>query len=379
MTVQEKSVQPASGKSTDTATRLAFEQLRVTDRDTWRVTVPDDNPDADARGLQEEFPMGWFAVCYSHELAAGEVKPVRYFAQDLAVWRGEDGQARVIAAYCAHYGANMAVGGVVHGNLLECPFHAWRWDETGACKEIPYSRAIPPKAKRANCVPSWPVREINGMVLVWYHPDRIDPLWEPIGFDQIGRDDWTDLQTFEWHTANAMENLSDNAVDISHFKYVHGALTVPDYKFEFKGIMRRITAELKLETSKGKATGVIESVTYGPGQGWVRYSGLTETLLVTGSAPIERDLMHSRFAFTQPKSEAEGPKGGLARALIREITSQFDQDKLIFDRHHKVEPPLACEGDGPFGRNTAWFSQFYSKSGKQPQVDPQDVPDFSIG
>ena len=52
----------------------------------------------------------------------------------------------------------MGVGGKVHGNLLECPFHAWRYDgEEGVVKDIPYSKAIPPQVKRkcwsvlANC------------------------------------------------------------------------------------------------------------------------------------------------------------------------------------------------------------------------------------
>lgn len=362
-------------KATDTATREAFRKLGVEDLAEWRLTVPDDNPDADARNLQPEFPMGWFAVCYSRELAVGEVKPARYFATDLAIWRGEDGVARVLNAHCPHYGADMAKGGRVHGNWLECPFHAWRWDEAGKLKEIPYSRKLPPKAKRGDCLPKWPTREINGMVLVWYHPDKIEPLWEPIRFDQIGRDDWTPLQSVEWKTANAMENLSDNAVDVSHFKYVHGTNNVPDYEFEFNGLMRRITAKLEFETSKGTARGEIESITYGPGQGWVRYSGLTETLLITGTAPIERDLTHTRFAFTQPKSEVDGPRAGLARALIREVASQFDQDKIIFDRHVRIDPPLVCQGDGPFGRNAKWYSQFYSQTGETPQL-PDPMPDY---
>ena len=138
----------AAPRSTDTPTREAFRKLNVADRDLWRVTVPDDNPDADARNLQQEFPMGWFTVCYGHELAIGDVMSVGYFGKELAVWRGEDGAARVLNAHCPHYGANMATGGKVHGNLLECPFHAWRWDEAGMCREIPYSLKIPPQAKR---------------------------------------------------------------------------------------------------------------------------------------------------------------------------------------------------------------------------------------
>ncbi len=368
-----KSVQDR--KPTDTPTREAFRKLGVADLAEWRVTVPANNPDADARNLQSEFPMGWYCVCYSHDLAVGEVKPARYFGTDLVVWRGEDGVARVLKAYCPHAGADMSKGGKVCGNWLECPFHLWQWDEAGNPREIPYS--VKPLKIDPDSTPRWHTREINGMILVWYHPDRGDPLWQPVVFDQVGRDDWTPLQTFDWKTANALENLSDNAVDVSHFKYVHGTNTVPDYEFEFNGIMRRIVAKLEFETSKGTARGTIESIAYGPGQGWVRYTGLTEMLMLTGTAPIDRDLLHTRFAFTHPKSEAEGPRGGLARAMIREVTSQFDQDKLIFDRHMRVDPPLVCQGDGPFGRNAKWFSQFYSKSGIAPRL-PEPLPDFTI-
>ena len=334
----------------------------------WRTADFPDRPSADERNLQTEFPMGWFAVCYSDELAAGEVKSARYFATDLAIWRGEDGQARVLDAYCAHYGANMAFAGKVHGNLLECPFHAWRYAGDGSVRDIPYSRTIPPKAKRKDCVPSWPVAEVNGFVLVWYHPDRLAPQWEPWVLPEAGHPDWTPYQKLEWKVYTAPENMADNGVDISHFKYVHGALTVPTYEFRFDGIERAITSHLKLQTPKGEINGVIASVNRGPGQGWVKFSGLTDTVLVTGTCPVDRDINHVRFAFTQPKSEVDGPRAGLARALIKDIAKQLDQDKVILDRHRRISPPLVCEGDGPFGRNSLYYSQFYARAGASPSI-----------
>ena len=60
------------------------------------------------------------------------------------MWRGEDGQVRIIDAYCKHLGAHMGHGGKVHGNLLECPFHAWRYDgEEGVVKESPLLQIDP--------------------------------------------------------------------------------------------------------------------------------------------------------------------------------------------------------------------------------------------
>jgi cholesterol 7-desaturase len=60
--------------------------------------------------------------------------------ENFAVFRGESGEAFVLDAYCPHLGVNMAVGGCVKGDTLECPFHAWRFrGDDGKCVAIPYS------------------------------------------------------------------------------------------------------------------------------------------------------------------------------------------------------------------------------------------------
>ncbi len=353
-------VASAEGDPRMTATRSYLGELSGDELVAWRMAEFPGRPDPDARNMQDEFLMGWYCVCYSDELEPGQVKACRYFARDMAIWRGEDGVPRVIDAYCAHYGANLAVGGKVYGNLLECPFHAWRWDETGACKEIPYSKVIPPQAKRANCIPSWPTREVNGMVMVWYHPDNAEPQWEPVELSEASDPAWTPFRKYEWHVYSSLENIADNAVDVSHFRYVHGAKTVPEYEFEFDGIIRRITSFLKMHTPRGEIDGAIESVSYGPGQGYVRFSGITDTVMMTGTCPVERDKTHNRMAFTQPVANVDGPTAGLTRAIVKDITRQFDQDKVILDRHIRKEPALVCQGDGPFGRNRVYYKQFYA-------------------
>src|SRR5471030_77422 len=85
----------------------ALEHLKGDDLIAWRVADVPNRPSAEERNLTEGYPMGWFAMCYSDELAARQVKPVRYFGKELVVWRGEDGQARVLDAYCRHLGAHM--------------------------------------------------------------------------------------------------------------------------------------------------------------------------------------------------------------------------------------------------------------------------------
>ena len=69
-----------------------------------------------------------------------QVRSVQVFGETLAVFRALSGEAHVTDAYCPHIGANMAVGGVVKGDCLECPFHGWRFrGSDGKCVNIPYS------------------------------------------------------------------------------------------------------------------------------------------------------------------------------------------------------------------------------------------------
>ena len=143
------------------------------------------------------------------DLAVGEVKPARYFGQDLAVWRGEDGQARMVDAYCKHLGAHMGHGGKVHGNLLECPFHAWRYDgEKGVVKEIPYAKAIPPQVKR-KCTRTWHIREANQWLWMWYHPEDAAPLYDVVHLPEASDPEWTPYDVVEWRIFGSLQKPDD--------------------------------------------------------------------------------------------------------------------------------------------------------------------------
>ena len=112
----------------NTAARQYLSRFSKEELLAWR-TAPLDRPVSAAdRGIDLPMPFGWFVISYSDELKAGEVKPLRYFNRELALWRGEDGTPRMVDAYCRHLGAHMGHAGRVQGNDLECPFHAWQYN-----------------------------------------------------------------------------------------------------------------------------------------------------------------------------------------------------------------------------------------------------------
>jgi phenylpropionate dioxygenase-like ring-hydroxylating dioxygenase large terminal subunit len=133
------------------------------------------------------YPNGWFAVCDTDELEAGQVKPIHYLGRDLVLYRGEDGEARVFDAFCPHLGAHLGYGGAVEGNSLRCPFHAWRFGPDGACVEVPYARKVPPRAR----VHAWTSVERSGAILVWHHAGGAQPSWQVPEVPEWGSDEWS--------------------------------------------------------------------------------------------------------------------------------------------------------------------------------------------
>ena len=337
-----------------------LEKLRGEALVEWRVAPVEGRASIAARNLDIGFPFGWYPIELSGFVAPGDVKPIRYFAKDLAIWRGEDGQVRVIDAYCKHLGAHMGHGGKVHGNLLECPFHAWRYDgEDGVVKDIPYARVIPPQVKR-KCTRTWHVTEANGWIWLWYHPKDDAPMWEVVHHPEASDPDWTPYEIHEWTVYGSIQNMAENGVDVAHFKYIHGTADVPAAELRWGDWGRGADVKAQMGTPTGLVDGLISYDTMGPGQSWTRFTGISETLLVASLAPVEEDVLRVRYCFTQPKAQAEGPGAGLAKALIRDICKQLDQDKVIWDRM-KFEPnPIICDGDGPIPQFRQWYRRYYA-------------------
>ena len=109
-------------------------------------------------------PMGWFQVLYSHELETGDAIPVEYFEQELVIFRTEDGDAKVVDAFCPHMGAHLGYGireqtgkgPRIVGDSIECPFHGWRWNGDGQCTHIPYAKNLPPRVAKGEAILSDP-------------------------------------------------------------------------------------------------------------------------------------------------------------------------------------------------------------------------------
>src|SRR5436190_5980803 len=78
----------------------------------------------------------WQPVAVANQLPAGRAKPIRIIHEDYTLYRGETGQAHLVAFRCAHRGTQLSTGWV-EGDELRCFYHGWKYDGSGQCTEQP--------------------------------------------------------------------------------------------------------------------------------------------------------------------------------------------------------------------------------------------------
>lgn len=164
------------------------------------------------------FPNGWFGLMESFKLKKGEAKSLSVLGLNLAVFRDDNGNSYVLDAYCPHLGANIAIGGHVIGDCLQCPFHGWQFrGSDGKVTKIPYSESIPEMAK----IKAWPSTEINGWIYIWHHAEGIEPAWKIPEVKEITSRKWTYGGRSEHYINSHIEEVPTNGADLAHLYHVH--------------------------------------------------------------------------------------------------------------------------------------------------------------
>src|SRR6476619_1448425 len=154
------------------------------------------------------FPDGWFFVCYSHELPRGKLFSKTFMGKEIVAYRGADGQVAVADAHCPHLGAHMGKGGCIENDAIKCPFHGFRFDQTGKCVSTPYGE--PPKAAKLN---TWPAHETNGFILAYHDAEGRAPSWRVPELDDEG---WGTLVTRRYRFFVNDQATTENGVDTAH-------------------------------------------------------------------------------------------------------------------------------------------------------------------
>ncbi|KAL0269794.1 UNVERIFIED_CONTAM: hypothetical protein PYX00_007405 [Menopon gallinae] len=323
------------------------------------------------------YPNGWFALIESSDLKRNEVRHVAALGENFAVFRDENGKAHVLDAYCPHLGANMAIGGVVRGNCLECPFHSWRFDgETGECTSVPYSRKTPEFVK----VKKWQSTEANDVIFVWYHAEGEDPGWYPTGIDTVESGSWMFQGRSEFFVGCHIQEIPENGADVAHLNAIHSPSLFGGQDLRFydklglkfmkhvwtaewnqspkeshKGILS-LTFETRLLQKFSVARMNVKVEQIGPGYVVLEmdtsWGPMLLLQMVTPVEPLLQRVIHRMYS---PWQQTIFAKFTLYAELV-----MFGRDVMVWNHKKYLKKAHIVKEDKTIARHRRWYSQFYS-------------------
>ncbi|MGB5809811.1 MAG: hypothetical protein WBG86_04720 [Polyangiales bacterium] len=257
-------------------------------------------------------PIGWYTVAQSNELGRGGHLSRNYFGQKLRFYRTRDGQVRITS---------------------------------------------PATLRR------WAVREQNGLVFAWYHPDKTEPAWD---IPKLPTEGWTDFRIRALTVRSHPQETSENSVDIGHFVQLHGfrdAWYEGDLAVEEHVLHGAYGIDYPLPGGKGFRV-MFKVEVHGLGYSLVKIhvplaNARLNTLIL--STPIDEEHVHVRMGMAMKNWGIPG-----LPQIIREIASarlsyEVAQDAPIWEAKRYLDKPLLAEGDGPIGAYRRYCKQFYPK------------------
>ena len=316
------------------------------------------------------YPRGWYMVALGSELKPGDVKALHYFGQELVLFRTEQGKAQLFDAYCPHLGAHLGHGGRVLGEQIQCPFHQWQYDCSGKCAHVPYAPKAPPNAR----LRAWPVEEVNGLVMAWYHEAHAEPTWHVPSIEMGNPDEWTPFRETRWQIRAFIQDVNENDLDSAHLPCLHQFTSKTPEEMSLTEREAELDIRFMLMTNldsfgmTGNARGPIETTKFGLGLGWVRYTANIEqagihmgTRTLGATTPIDEDHVDIRLFHNIKKTQFDHVTEMLETQYFKTFKETVEQDILIWENKRHLLRPQLCQEDGPIAAYRRWARQFYSE------------------
>ncbi|WP_109530756.1 MULTISPECIES: aromatic ring-hydroxylating oxygenase subunit alpha [Nocardia] len=315
---------------------------------------------------------GWFMVGWSAEFPLGEVRPLRYFGEDLVAYRDESGELHILTGHCRHLGAHIGYGGKVVGDCVECPFHGWRWGPDGTNRKIPGEDRV----NRGLRLRVYPVNEQNGCVFMWHQPDGKEPQWEMPDILRMFPELETDPENFyrpypEFSSKTEREPVHpqvvlENGPDSLHFEYVHGATVTPqmldysavDHTWNFLTGWPDARSD-----DPNKMALKIHAQMFGLGGSISAFDGSSKHRLIFATTPVDdecSDLFYSIWWPKNPGDESDVPPPEVRARVEKQFLVTVWEDLSIWRHQKYVErPPLSPKDAKPYLSLRKWATQFY--------------------
>src|SRR5204862_8223277 len=112
----------------------------------------------------------WHLVAASGELTEDKpIKPVKLLGEDLVAYKDKHGRYGLVGEQCPHRMASLAFGRVDEEGI-RCPYHGWKFNNSGRCLEQP---AEPPGSTFKDRIKhtAYPVQKLGGLLVAYLGPE----------------------------------------------------------------------------------------------------------------------------------------------------------------------------------------------------------------
>lgn len=160
----------------------------------------------------------WFPVTFEVDLDPTTLTRVTLHGTGYVLFRATDGALSCLPDRCPHRSARLSDGRLA-GGRVECLYHGWTFEGSGACTHIPQLAPgvpIPPRAT----LQSVPIEVVEGIVWVW--GGRVEDA-DPANIVRIPALSRADVRTIDYTSdlPYGQEALVENVLDFAHIHIAH--------------------------------------------------------------------------------------------------------------------------------------------------------------
>ncbi|KAF2937264.1 pheophorbide a oxygenase, chloroplastic-like [Oryza sativa Japonica Group] len=174
----------------------------------------------------------WYPVSLVEDLDPSVPTPFQLLNRDLVIWKDpKSGEWVALDDRCPHRLAPLSEGRIDETGCLQCSYHGWSFDGSGACTRIPQAAPEGPEAKAVRspkaCAIKFPTLVSQGLLFVW--PDENG--WEkatatkPPMLPKEFEDPAFSTVTIQRDLYYGYDTLMENVSDPSHIEFAHHKVT----------------------------------------------------------------------------------------------------------------------------------------------------------
>lgn len=171
--------------------------------------------------MSELLKNHWYLALPSKNLKVEKMLSIEICSEPVLFFRKSTGEVSAVRDICPHRGIPFKYGRIVK-DMVECPYHGWKFDGAGICRDIPSLTSD----QKLDCtkvkIKTYPVKEQFGGIWVFIGDAQFDqascpqpPVLE--GFNIDRQPQICQIAAFNCHIDHAVIGLMDPA----HGPYVH--------------------------------------------------------------------------------------------------------------------------------------------------------------